>query len=660
MRKYSLGLIIGLVALWGMACGSNSSPTPLDTNQGGDLIVPDGGGEDAYELPEAQVGKVFQFVDEHGDDGKPCKGTSTCNLNMSYNGVRGLKVQYLENGKGVASKEIDYTIVSDETKKAKLDAAMAYTDANGIAVDQIHVENIIGKIQVKACVHDEKDVPCLTFNISVSPKGVVPLTVAFKWSDYNGPYKAQLSKAKFYIFKQTASGEPKCQDLNIKQLPSATLISPEVLISQSAKFTQLPDLEKDKTQKYTIVGAAMTNGGVTKAWGCNDADGVVNWGQSTSVLLDLNDLHPSLVGSYEVFSDFDLVSGLPGKVKEVVETITNFFTSPSGEIMILICKLGDNNDKMKDFCGYLFEDPDNPDLDQLTGTGKTVSTVLDAVLISLLEKYCPDKNHPETCKNVMILGGDISEMLKHFQIEMTMNVKAEPDKDGNMPADSITEDWHTVYFRWRFGMNCDPADPDCGKRSFDLSAVTGVEGAVNASYAGTMHWAKTAQDKDALEIPMHPVNIKYGALVDFALEKIVLPQVFGNGDDGLPAVDSWEALLGSLFGGKECLSSNNCCEVFAQDKLSDQSDLVKNLAKSACTAFLNAAPNYIRNMLTGLDATTGNMQIGTKEPVPLYDTNNDMKFDAIGKKDKPGDWNAQFNIGGTTYSPKATFYGTRN
>lgn len=662
--KYGLamGLLISIYACGGGSGSGNNNGT-LDVQVGFDnSTTEDVVNNGDQTVGEVRMGKVLQFKQATGDDNQPCKGTSNCQINLSYSSTRDLKVQYLEDGSGVASKSITYKIEEDPNGLGALDSGMSYTDSSGIASQILHsAKAMVGTFNVKVCVMNDDAVPCLTFNVSVSPKGIIPLTVGFKFNQYNGPYKQQLAFAKFYVFKQDTNGVPKCgTDIkNMDNLPQATINSSQINITQTAQFQELPNLEQDGQQMYTVVGAALTNDGKTKAWGCNDKDGKVIWGQGTSVMLDLNDLHPKLIGSYDVKSYFDLVSGLPPKVANVVNTITGFFQDPSGEIMLLICQLGGQNGTMSDFCGYLFNDSGDPQLDDKTAVGTAVSKVLNALLVGMLEKYCPDKQHPETCKNVFTVGKDVSNMLKQFRLDMKLTVNAEPDDSGAMPANSMSEDWHTVYFRWTFGQDCDPFDESCGQQHFDLSAVTGVN-AITATYAGTMHWAAKPGDNDAMEIPMHPLNIKYGALVNFAIEKLVLPAMFGNGSDGLPAVNSWEALIGSLFGGKECLQNNNCCETFAKDKLSDQSSIIQDLAKDACDAFLQVAPDYLRNMLTGLDGDTGNFQIGTAVPVSIFDKNADMKFDTIGEKpDDPGEWNAKLMVGGASYSPQATFFGSR-
>ena len=53
---------------------------------------------------------------------------------------------------------------------------------------------------------------------------------------------------------------------------------------------------------------------------------------------------------------------------------------------------------------------------------------------------------------------------------------------------------------------------------------------------------------------------------------MVLPQVFGNGDDGGPVIDSYEEMIQSLVGGQECLdpswqneNSKDCCDQFAEN-----------------------------------------------------------------------------------------------
>jgi hypothetical protein len=590
---------------------------------------------------------VFSFVEETGATRKPCKGEPICDEILNYNGDMMLRVQLTQCGSGIVQKQINWEIINDTLSLGTLDAKYTYTDQDGIAENRVHVGGKVGKFQVKICVQGMEEVSCLYYNIAVTPKGIEPLTVGF--AQYTGMYL--LDMGKVFLFKQDKTSKPKCSDLNIGNLPTATLSSPDILLTQPAVFSELPDLETDQVQNYTIVGLARQGTGPVQAYACNDTDGRVEWGGTRYVELQLIDLLPSLKGSYDITNTFDLVSGLPPNVANVVYAIIGFFQNPTAELMLLICKAGGQS--LQDFCGYLFSDPQNPSIDQLTSTGDIVFQIVNAILIGILQQNCPYEQDPTLCTKIYWTGKDVSEILTKFQLLSTFTFSQEPDKDGYLPSSACSERWHTLRIRWTLGLDCPPNDDTCGWRNIPLGG-SGLPDVITGTFEATVSVQK---GQPAMEIKPHVLLLKYGALVNFAIEKLLLPQMFGDGSDGLPAVDSYEALIGSLLAGRECLVTNDCCSKFAEQVTQQTFGLTKNFVEGACQALIQTGAQYLRQQLTSLDTETGNFTIGTKEPCTLYDVNKDMKIDAFGKKDDQCLWDARLLVGGTTYSPNGTFYG---
>ena len=599
-----------------------------------------------------QEAKKLDFVLEVGDDDKPCKGQNICNIVLSYTEDRDLDLQLTQCGNPVSGAGITFEEQGDANGLGQLAAPLVYTGANGIGSNNVkNTKAATGQFQVKVCVDGAPEIECIYYNIAITPKGVVPLSVGF--DDYKGAYPL-IDVARVYLFKQGGNGKPTCDDLKIDNLPTATVVSQSVSISQTAQFPQLPNLETEKTQHYTVVGLAQAGNGPVQAHGCEDGSTPgkptkVEWGGKTYVELSLVDIPPKLVGSYDINNTFDLVSGLPPEVATVVYTITGFFENPGAQIMLLICQAGGTT--LEDFCGFMFDDPNNPAINDLTTTGDVAFQIINALLIGILESYCPFDD-PTLCGKIYWTASDVTEILTKFQILSTFQFSEEPDATGYLPESACKEVWHTLRIRWTLGLDCPPADDNCGWKNLSFNAIPGIEETVSANFEAHLI------DNSKLDITEHTLNLKYGALVNFAIEKLLLPQVFGDGSDGLPAVDSYEDLIGSLLAGKACLQTNDCCYVFAENLTNQTFGLTLNLVEGACEALMTVGATYLRDMLLGLDAQPDNFTIGTATPCQLYDNNKDMNFDGFGKKTDPCVWDAKLVVGGATYNPDGTFWGT--
>ncbi|MBM4394455.1 MAG: hypothetical protein FJ087_02045 [Deltaproteobacteria bacterium] len=153
--------------------------------------------------------------------------------------------------------------------------------------------------------------------------------------------------------------------------------------------------------------------------------------------------------------------------------------------------------------------------------------------------------------------------------------------------------------------------------------------------------------------------MKYGALVDFAFEKWLLPGLFGDGSDGLPAETSWKDALGALLAGKACLVDESCCEMFGAQVSSLTPQLTKETVRAACDELILHGAQYLREKLTTLDATSSNLNLATKSPCAVFDDTGDGKADGFGTAAVPCVWAATWLVGGEAFSPAATFVGER-
>jgi hypothetical protein len=647
---------VAMVATFALSCGGGDPPGGVDVKYGydnspgehgmdyipsDDNVRPDDPGQDR------DCTLAFDYVDEFQDP------TGGCRIKMNFNQSWEVRAKYAECEEGFAGELVTFEVVGEtEPGVCTILYDNVYTDTYGVAASTLRSGNKRGQCEVRACIADT-DI-CLDYSVCVEIKDPNPLTVGFE--TYTGQHPL-LDTGKIVIYKQEGPASPVCASVDPLNLPQGGYGTPDMSILNSFAFKTLPNLDKDLTQTWTVVGVAWESSDQNKtirAWGCKEV--TVEWMGMRTAFIELKDIPPRLVGTYDLDSEFDLVSGLPPNVATVINFIIDFFQNPTGALLKLMCDPNLGGSYLETICEYLFIDPKKPELDSLSWIGSIASELMNAILIGLLVDNCPDQNRPETCADIIKVGGDVGSILRKFHLLSTVRCDTEPDRVTR--STTCFEVWHTVVLRWTLGKDCELFDPECGKMQLSFYAIPGIGAAVSANMQVSL------DDKNRLAVEKHPIDLKYGAIINFAIEKILLPQIFGDGSDGLPAVDSYESLIGSLLAGKGCLVSNNCCQTFATNLINQTgpaAGLTTNLVKGACDALIQTGSVYLRNFLVGLDATPQNFTLGTPvgQPCQLYDANRDMKFDAWGKSNDPCLWDAGLKIGGTTYSPDGTFFGVR-
>jgi len=647
LRKTAL-TALSMLALGVMACGDDTNGT---TNPTPDAIFPDVIGGDTLVTPTDTVNPAavrrLDFEMAFGDDSVPCRGTSRCTISLSFTERRTLKVLYTEDGQPAAGQVVKFALENDADGVGYLNTLSSVTDETGIGqVETKPKEGRVGQFVVKAYI-DNSDLPALYFDVVVTPKGQVPLTVI---GTYGG--SRPVGNYNVRLYRQNAAGAPNCANLlDLYENGTASQARDNVQLTQTAKFPQFDGLEQDGTQKYTILAFALNSTSAIQAWGCEDVEGQVEWGKARTVTVELVDRPPLYAGAYNITSRFDFVSAIPDPYRTWVQYVVGFFQSPAGTVLTLACDLltGEGED-LNSICDLVFDQDAQGHL-TLSTVGGYVSDLIDSIIEGIAQG--------SVFGTIFQVGGDVADILKAFEINATLTFKNEPDATGAWTEAGTSENWHTVKVKWSLGANCDPAtEVGCGTRQFSINTFqqTAVTGSFTASVADTWN----------LTIDKHPLNLHYGALINYFLEAFLLPLVTGQ-----PVVDTYEELLGFLIGGgTSCLepgSALDCCGTF-----SDNSNIAGNgdgtisgategAINTACGVITTAGPKFLRDTLQGLDLQTGDVfTIGTKTACPLTDFNNDMVVDGVGSQAAPCMWDVTLDFGGNaTTSFDAIFFGAR-
>jgi hypothetical protein len=159
-----------------------------------------------------------------------------------------------------------------------------------------------------------------------------------------------------------------------------------------------------------------------------------------------------------------------------------------------------------------------------------------------------------------------------------------------------------------------------------------------------------------LMVKSHAVGLGYGQLADLAVEKVLLPARFGG---GTPEVATFETAMGAALGKKACLSDGSCCSAFAAAANKAQPGYPESFFKDGCMALTSEGAAWLRARLVGLDPVGGSLKIGTIDPCPMTDVDEDMEVDGIASSAQPCAMDAVFDVGTESFVPQVSFFGTR-
>ena len=418
LRKTAL-TALSMLALGLFACGDDTNGTPAPKP---DAVFPDVIASDST-LPPTDTSnpaavRRLDFDLAFGDDQVPCRGTARCTISVSYTERRTLKVVYTEDGQPKSGQVVKFALENDADGVGFLNTLSSVTDELGIGqVETKAKEARVGQFVVKAYI-DNSNLPPLYFDVVVTPKGQVPLTVI---GTYGG--SRPVGNYNVRLYRQNAAGAPTCANLlDLYENGTAAQARDNIQLTQTAKFPEFDGLEQDGTQRYTILAFALNATQAIQAWGCEDQDGVVEWGKARTVNVELVDRPPLYAGAYNITSRFDFISAIPQPYRKWVEYVVGFFQSPAGTVLELACDLlTSEGEDLNSICDLVFDAAPNGDL-VLSTVGGYVSDLIDSIIEGVAQG--------SVFGTIFQVGGDVADILKAFEINATLTFKSEPDATG--------------------------------------------------------------------------------------------------------------------------------------------------------------------------------------------------------------------------------------
>ncbi len=654
-NAFSVSILVAYACLAVVACGGQDSP-----DVPGDIVLTDIADSGATDGDTGELSADTACVPTLEFVGEPGSIEYGADIVMARTATRTIALAY-DGCQEKADVAIELELL-DGQHSCELQVNTVYTDSGGMAAFTVASDNTTGMCHVQACVGGREDA-CVTVTVMVAGGCGPPLMVMF--DPYDGRWADSVNAVKLRLIRQTGDAGIKCSDIDPRSLPGGDLDSNWSYLNEVVQFTSLPNLKTELQQQYTIIATAYefeSDEGPRnplRAWACSDSDGHVEYGSSTTVVLDLVDLAPTIVGNWDIESTFDLTGNLPPQVENALNVLFRLLSNPVDELLLMMCdETVFGIPIAPDFCAMLFTDPAAPSAAGYTDFGAYVAGMIDAIMTQMMLEACPFTQNPEICTDVYYTAQDTGTPLSDVVLLSTMNCDVDPGLAvaglAEIGQGDCTETWHTVVYRWMLGLQCGADDTECGIIPVSLADVPGFGQVVQGDIFGGL------VDGQALQIDSHLVGLKQGALIRFAIESIILPRIFGDSDGGKAPVNSIGDLVGALLGYRDCVACGNCCDVFETAVLSQYPETPAGLARDACQALSNQLSGFVEVQLASLDAG-GGILIGTPaaHPATMYDTDDDMRFDTIGNAADACQWEAVVQTGGFDYTIDGSFWGMR-
>ncbi len=570
-RRLATIFAVALLTLTAVGCTDNPASGPGGTNNGRV--------DDPVDAPDN--GQLL-----HVD---PCTpGQANCVIDMTLSTEREIKVQLVDaNGDPVSNAQVNFDGNFGGTELA-LSTTSAYTDGDGIAKATINAGTVIGTGTVSASTTNEAIEP-VKWTIGVSSKGSASYRVSF---DHSGA--AEIKNIDVRLFPDNVS----CDDLTAN--PNQTAVLERAgLVDASGAFPTVIFPDRPNGDAYTVAawGKSLNNSDVEVAYGCKDGNPPVTDGRPVDVTVTMVDHIPNIVGTYQVTHQFNLEDTLPQNVRTIVDLIGRLATDP-GSFVVGCPASSSDPDCPSGTQGIIqllvnflpnssFKDAINSFLQSNIGN----AAVRDA--INSVAQNWLDNSAPAWASSAVNISSDILQTLRHFEVQGVIRITQPPqisidqttgDVVGILPADSGEQSWNNYIFTWSQGCEnaTDPAQ--CARREFGARQL-GLS-AVHGTFDGTIFGS------DELQINQHTLSLNYGALLIAIIEKLVLPQVFGNhcGTSGNQPCDSLEGAL------KQMISCQDMSQ-YIVDHVGGGSN-VQQIATNLCNDLLDQAAQKLRDYAT--------------------------------------------------------------
>lgn len=290
-------------------------------------------------------------------------------------------------------------------------------------------------------------------------------------------------------------------------------------------------------ETFVLTGLARGERGQIAAAGCMDGvSTIADQQRNVDLLLQLIPLNP--VGTYDVVSNWDFTDAIAdsGTVGSIIVRVLALFENPGLAIYNEIINLVDA------LVGGIISGALDLFLD-LTG--------LDEDFQNLINDFIAGN---EALSKVFQAGSDVRDVIANLEVHSELTI-------GKLSSNYEfrgTDNWTGIVLYWRW--NCDVNAPaDCGA----IPLVVDSQGEIGSLGVLSSEWTGRIVAYDQLQIDTHTVSLRYGRLIIYILNEVILPEITdGNAHSLSEAFAYWigcDSLASSITGSDGEICALGAC-----------------------------------------------------------------------------------------------------
>ena len=408
-----------------------------------------------------------------------------------------------KTGEAVSSQNITYEVLDAGTGQASLSSKTGTTTDEGAASVDLRVGGQPSTLKVRA---DHPSANAVDFEVEVLPLDVGALKVNLV---NTAPSIMSLYDIDVRLYKTADFTCDEFRPLLRGDQPEGLQLQTAGSISESPIFENL-----GTRQRFVVTGIARGDRGQVAAAACMDDISVdkdrVN---ELELLLQLIPISP--VGTYDAVSHWDFTNALSesGSVGSTIVRVLDVFENPGQAIYNEIINL------VELLVGGI-----------ISGAIDTFLSIthLDAKFATLINNFIADN---DALSKIFQAGSDLRDVVANLQVHSQLTIGK---LDSNYEFRG-RDNWTGVTLFWRW--NCDAnAAPDCGA----IPLIADANGEIGDLGILSSEWTGRVVAYNRLQIDSHTVSLRYGRLILYILNDVILPEVTdGNAHSLTEAFAYW-------------------------------------------------------------------------------------------------------------------------
>jgi hypothetical protein len=456
-----------------------------------------------------------------------------------------------KTGDPVDGQTVNFEIL-EEVDGVSLSALSAATETDGSSSVDLRAGNESTTVKVRA---DHPSSNAVDFTIEILPLEVGGLKVK---ATNTAPSIMDLVDVEIRLYRNS---EFSCDEFRpLFEAPEPVTMQTMPRAGETVTFEDLTT-----RNEFLITGIARGERGQIAAGGCMDGVPIeADVTREVELLLQLIPLNP--VGTYDVTSHWDFTEAVAesGAVGETIVRILNLFENPGQAIYDEIINL------VESLVGGIISGAIDTFLD-LTG--------LDEDFQNMINDFIADN---EALSKIFQAGSDLRDVIANLEVHSELTI-------GKLSSNYEfrgSDNWLglTLYWRW----DCDEnSPPDCGA----IPLVIDDQGEIGDLGVLSSEWTGRIVAYDQLQIDTHTMSLRYGRLIIYVLNDIILPELTnGNAHSLSEAFAYWigcDSLAMSITGSDGEICALGACV---------EDDQIENFCTSAVSTLFGFADLLVRGL----------------------------------------------------------------